>query len=182
MIREDRSTGSFPHKKYIFNLRPLGNGVHVLIKRDPTKAPADEPPEFKKVEKEAEGKQPPPAPQADVPPGNRAVEVDLLVLYTPEVAKNHVDVPLFVDSVVEIYANPTFQRSGIPLKVSAAHIQQVDYTESGSVATDVARLRQKTDNHLDDVHVLRDTHKASRSRELCACLPAVCTCDRCKHA
>ena len=56
--------------------------------------------------------------------------------------------------------NLAYQNSGIIQRIRAVNIQQVNYIESGSLSTDVSRLRSTTDGYLDEVHALRDQYGA----------------------
>jgi hypothetical protein len=157
-IQEGNGYGSFVADGTTYNLRPLGNGLHALIKRDSSKInEKEEPPAFKKIEKESEKK--------NVPKGNPRAEssarfdVDVMVLYTPTVSGNHPVISDFVDHVFEV-SNNCFLASGVPVNLRLAKLQQVDYAESNDVAKDVERITGKHDGYLDGVHALRDQSHA----------------------
>jgi hypothetical protein len=46
------------------------------------------------------------------------------------------------------------------LQLRLVHTAEVTYTESGAIATDLTRLRHTSDGIMDQVHQLRDQHKA----------------------
>lgn len=57
-------------------------------------------------------------------------------------------------------ANNAFVNSKIDTKLNLVRAQQVAYSESGNMGTDLSRLQNKTDGYMDDVHSLRETYKA----------------------
>ena len=60
-----------------------------------------------------------------------------------------------IDEVNQGYAN-----SGIIQRLRLVHTAEVSYTESGNSDTDLARLQNKSDGYLDEVHAMRDTYGA----------------------
>jgi hypothetical protein len=160
-VRKDRAYGTFQYDRYVYDLRPLGGGLHVLIKRDPRKA-VDHPPEFKKVEEKAREKEPkqPEVALADSPTA-RPVTITVMVLYTANVAARHAE-PMreFVAEKLIDPANESYARSRVPIRLELVHVEQVAYCESGFLAMDVARLADKNDGKMDEIHKLRDKHKA----------------------
>jgi hypothetical protein len=52
------------------------------------------------------------------------------------------------------------QNSGLDISVRLVHSEMVNYTESGSSSTDLSRLQDTDDGHLDDVHKWRNTYSA----------------------
>jgi len=57
-------------------------------------------------------------------------------------------------------ANEAHNNSDTRVVFNLIHSEQVSYTESGDVSTDLAHLQNKTDGQMDSVHTLRDTYKA----------------------
>lgn len=160
-VHEDRVSGSVRAENFIYNVRPLGDGLHVIIKRDPEKLPPDHPEEFKAIENRATERSPidrDAAPLADVPTSVSPV-ISVMVIYTTAVKSNHVSIDDYIDSLINI-ANQTYTDSAIPCQLALAHRAEVAYSESGSVASDVHRLIATSDGILDDVHALRDSHAA----------------------
>lgn len=162
-VNDGVKQGTIAKDKKVYNLRPLGNGLLMLIERDPSKLPADHPKQFDRIEKQSSEKPLPPkkneqgdaAPTSDVPP----VSVSVLVLYTASVAQNHPSMKDFVESLITI-TNDTFKQSGIPANLTLADLSQTSYTESGSLSDDVDRLISTNDGYADEIHAQRDLRKA----------------------
>lgn len=148
----------------MYQVRYLGNGVHSLQEIDRTKFP----PEGNSTEPPAEAvqaQQPEMLAAAAAPPTcntDPANEIDVLVVFTPTtraaaggLAGIQGTILLAVQETNDSYAN-----SGINQRVRLAHMQEVNYTESGSSITDRDRLRNPTDGIMDEVHALRTTFAA----------------------
>lgn len=158
IFESKRIQGSYFDRKYVYSVKPLGDGLHVIVKHDSSKAPNDEPPAFEKAEKAASEKPAPaaPAPQADIPPSaDSAPEITVLVAYTPQVEENHVSVPAFANTVVDL-TNNTYAESNIPCRLKIVDVVKVQYSESGSLEQDVDSLSGTNDGAIDDIHQLRD--------------------------
>ncbi|MBI4783318.1 MAG: hypothetical protein HY785_18675 [Oscillatoriophycideae cyanobacterium NC_groundwater_1537_Pr4_S-0.65um_50_18] len=88
--------------------------------------------------------------------------IDILIVYTSEVRAAeggtiaiHKTIQAAVDEVNQGYAN-----SGIIPRLRLVHTTEVNYAESGSSDMDLARLQNKSDGYLDDVHTIRNTYGA----------------------
>lgn len=149
----------------MYQIRYLGNGVHSLQEIDRTKFP----PEGNSTEPPAEANQDRPQKEllaaaaapvtCNTDPAN---EIDVLVVFTPatRVAANGLaaiqgDVLLAIQET-----NDSYNNSGIAQRVRLAHMEEVNYTESGSSNTDKNRLQNPTDGIMDNVHSLRNTFAA----------------------
>ena len=64
-------------------------------------------------------------------------------------------ITLGVDSANQAYSN-----SQIAMQLRLVRMAEVAYTESGNMNTDLTRLRNTADGIMDQVHQLRDQHKA----------------------
>lgn len=88
--------------------------------------------------------------------------IDVMVLYTPAVlaawgseAAANAAIATDVASV-----NTVFRNSHIPSTVRLVYSGVINYSESGSSATDLARLRTPNDGFMDSVQALRDQYAA----------------------
>ncbi|HEY9630927.1 MAG TPA: M12 family metallo-peptidase [Coleofasciculaceae cyanobacterium] len=88
--------------------------------------------------------------------------IDILIVYTSEVRAAEggaiamqKTIQAAVDEVNQGYAN-----SGIIPRLRLVHTTEVNYAESGNSDLDLARLQNKSDGYLDDVHTIRNTYGA----------------------
>ena len=88
--------------------------------------------------------------------------VDLLVVYT-STAKTQEGGQAAMEALIALgvdSANQAYSNSQIAMQLRLVHTAEVAYTESGVIDTDLTHLRSSTDGIMDQVHQLRDQHKA----------------------
>ncbi len=112
------------------------------------------------------------APPVTAPPvaldGTPAVEadvstvIDVMVVYTPACkTANGGDsgISALINASITS-ANTAYSNSGASQSVRRVYAGEVSYTASGQLATDLPRLTNTSDGHMDNVHTLRNTYKA----------------------
>ncbi|HYG22902.1 MAG TPA: Ig-like domain-containing protein [Verrucomicrobiae bacterium] len=88
--------------------------------------------------------------------------IDTMVLYTPSArtgAGGTAAIRLQIAQAVR-EANEVFQNSGVHARIRLVHAGMTFYTESGSVSTDIIRLRNSSDRHMEHMHRLRNLFAA----------------------
>ena len=101
----------------------------------------------------------PPAPSGRSP--REPVTIDLLVAYTPQAAAHYTDIKRDLIEVAIEEANQSFRNSGVNnVRLRLVHAYQTNYVESGSHFEHVFRFADKGDGYMEEVHALRDQHKA----------------------
>ncbi|MGE3310571.1 MAG: reprolysin-like metallopeptidase [Limisphaerales bacterium] len=88
--------------------------------------------------------------------------LDLLLGYTPA-AEQGAGGEAGIRALLELAvaeANDAFQRSEVLLRLNLVGCVPVDYTESGDLGTDLARLARAGDGWLDEARTLRESHAA----------------------
>ncbi|MCA9303523.1 MAG: hypothetical protein KC996_05320 [Phycisphaerales bacterium] len=88
--------------------------------------------------------------------------IDILVLYTPA-ARTGAGGVAEIESAIEFGWGPLDQaalQSEIPINFRIVGKVEISYTESGSMSTDLARLRIPDDGVMDEAHDLRDLYMA----------------------
>src|SRR5438552_2492166 len=88
--------------------------------------------------------------------------VDVMVLYTPSARANAGGLDAIETQIEQAAAEANFvlENSRASTRVRLVHKTEIPYTESGSVATDLARLRLSGDGFLDETHELRNQYAA----------------------
>ena len=88
--------------------------------------------------------------------------VDLLVVYSPQAADQNGGASgiesRILDGLDEL--NTAAADSLVSTTFRVVHMQEVAHAQSGSLSTQLERLREPGDGVLDEVHDLRDEHKA----------------------
>jgi peptidyl-Asp metalloendopeptidase len=156
VVNGSNVTGTVRVGNELYSVRPLGGGLHAVVRQDEKKFPPEHPPEFNELEKQ-------PANEfntgalGDAPTGNQKLRV--LVAYTPRVAANIADMKSFIDLALA-ETNDGYANSGVKVRVELAHAQLVNYQESGSQDRDLLNFRTRGDSIMDEIHTLRDAHQA----------------------
>tara|TARA_R110000823_G_scaffold47903_18_gene122004 strand:+ start:35003 stop:36943 length:1941 start_codon:yes stop_codon:yes gene_type:complete len=148
--------GSILHAGRLYKLEPRADGSHVIsevLTSDP--APALDPiPVADETMGDSVGGAAPVA--AD---GNTGI--DVLVAYTPAVEARYGKAgaeALALLAVAE--TNQAYLNSGIDARLNLVHLTRTNYTEAGSMQTDLVRLRHASDGYMDELHTLREAYNA----------------------
>jgi len=90
--------------------------------------------------------------------------ITVLVAYTQAAAKFYNDVEHDLIAIAIEDANQSFRNSGLSgIRLELVHAYETNYVESGSHFDHVFRFAYKNDGYMDEVHALRDEHKADVS-------------------
>ncbi|WP_163831006.1 M12 family metallo-peptidase [Spartinivicinus ruber] len=94
---------------------------------------------------------------------NRRYEVTVMVAYTQRAIDDNDGIEgvngLIQKAVEE--SNQSYQNSNIPIDLSLVYTVKTDYSESFfDIYTDVERLKDKEDGHMDELHQIRNRYKA----------------------
>ncbi len=153
VVDHDNITGNIWRGGQLFQIRPIGDGVHVIKEINQSAFPAESAPI------------PAPTPQPQrsdvIPPQNTnaAVEIDVMVVYTAAAAAASTEIGREIQLAID-EANVAYWHSGINQRLRLVHTAEVSYTESGSTSTDLDRLRLSADGFMDEIHGWRDTYGA----------------------
>jgi Metallo-peptidase family M12 len=97
------------------------------------------------------------------PPASGAADIviDVIIAYTRKAAANYTDIKSeLVDLSIE-EGNESFRMSGLGnIKLRLVHAYQTDYVEEGAHFDHVWRFADKGDGYMEEVHALRDRHRA----------------------
>jgi hypothetical protein len=96
-----------------------------------------------------------------VAPGARDVVIDVIVAYTRKAAANYTDIQHeLIDLAIE-EGNESFRKSGLGnIKLRLVHAYRTDYVEEGAHFDHVWRFADKGDGYMEEIHGLRDQHRA----------------------
>ena len=97
--------------------------------------------------------------RADVVAQDDGSIVDVMIVYTPAAAAaagGPAAIQATIDAAVS-NANNAYANSGVIQRLRLVYSGQIQYTESGSVNTDLSRLRGNGDGFMDGVHSIRDS-------------------------
>ncbi|MCH8148335.1 MAG: hypothetical protein IH987_10130, partial [Planctomycetes bacterium] len=152
VVRDDQVTGLIRQDDALYEVTPLGGGVHALVRIDQSKFPQDHPDEFTAIEEAATGLDVELGELEDkaAPLTGQIRQLDLLVAWTPSV-KSKVADPRGRALLAVAEANLTYRKSGVNIVCRLVHSYQTNYTEV-SFGTDLTRFRTPGDGFMDEVH------------------------------
>ena len=160
IVNDGRIAGSISLGTEMFDINPVGDGVHVIVKVKPSGLPPDHPPgPFKgSVGKYA----PPPRTNdmADTPLKNYTIRA--LVVYTPQVAAAVKATGGTVEELAQssiVDANAASINSNVRMRIVLAGTQLIQYKEV-DFQTDLNRLVNPHDGYMDEVHAMRKAKSA----------------------
>jgi peptidyl-Asp metalloendopeptidase len=159
IVKDGNVTGTIRTGDDLYSVRPLGGGLHVIIRQDGSKFPPEHPPNFELKEKKLPTETPTLS-TADVSEIPKTLRI--LVAYTPRVATARPDIESFINLAIA-ETNLGYTNSHVNIRAELAHSCQVNYQESGNQESDLARFLSKNDSIMDEVHTLRDQYKADVS-------------------
>jgi len=159
----------------MFELRYEASGVHLIREIDPSQFPdelCDSGPDFGESTTVDLGAQDPTEGAGIAVPRGAASDgcgvIDVMVLYTPAALASAGD-EAAMEALIHMafsVTNLSMVDSNVNPRFSPVHIDEIDYTEAGTVDPDADvfddrdALRSTNDNLMDEVHALRDRYCA----------------------
>jgi len=172
VVNGDNITGQVQYKQAQLQLKPLGEGKHVLLFVQPDLYPEDEDPNIDlpngqslaSPKGSSEDNDQHVASAASSAAGDCPIRI--IVVYTDDVAAAHADPRSEIQLATDYYNNANVS-SSVDHSIELARIVEISYAESGSSSTDLNRFRLTNDGFLDDVHALRTLYDA----DMCMLIP-----------
>ena len=141
----------------VYTIRSMGPGTYVIERTGPTEFVEGAP--LKPVE-----------PSSAVDPQTDAgsveeddgFEIDVLVAWTPTVRRDAGgtrNIEAAIDLAV-LEANDAYAASGAAQRIRLAGAVEVNHEDTGNLTTDLPRLANSSDGHMDEIHALRDSYAA----------------------
>lgn len=155
--------------KAFYIIEPVAPGLQRAVEIDPSAQPPcgtkDAPPKPAAIlPSQGKGAAAPPLKSClpAYPDGEDGTVIDIMMVYTPAVVTAMGSVSA-VDALLNMAidnANIAFPASQVPLQFRLVHSEQVSYTDTGNLNTDLDRVTNNGDGFLDNVQGLRDTYRA----------------------
>lgn len=157
--------GTIRKGRTIYEIKPNADGTHDVTEIDSELLPSDHHPVSVSSDELTASDVAAGMAAATLPPAavaDSGTLIDVMVVYTTT-AKNANGGQNGIEALIALgisLANTAFTNSQINTQFRLVHTAEIAYPESGNYNTDLSRLRSTTDGFLDDVHTLRNTHKA----------------------
>ena len=101
------------------------------------------------------------APPVTSPASAEPVTITLIVTYTKAAAGHYTDIGKDLIALAVAEANQSFKASGVPnVQIKLVHAYQSGYVEKGTHFEHVFQFTEKGDGVLDEIHWLREKHRA----------------------
>lgn len=139
----------------LYQVRYVGNNVHAILKIDPSAFPQEAPPipvlipQDRKLE---------PDTKTDCP----SIPIDVMVVYTDDAREAEggtTALEALIDLAVD-ETNKAYERSEVIQRLNLVHTSEAIYDETGNAEKDLQCIQNTSDNCLDQIHNLRNTHNA----------------------
>ena len=157
VVKNGKITGNINANGTVYRIRPMKNGHHAIQQIDASAFPQYEPtsslkPKLTKYDSMTSR-------QRRKTRKDDGSTIDVMVVYTSSAADASSDIESEIELAIA-ETNQAYANSDIQQRLRLVHTEQIDYTETGSFGTDLDRLESTSDDHIDNVHDLRDTHRA----------------------
>lgn len=170
IVRNGIMTGNISVGNAQYQVRHVGNGVHVVHEINQAGYPSERDPD-KVIYPPAGPSSDTSAPILDatatkdstVYDGRETQRViDVMVVYTPaaRIAEGGTTAMENLIDLAVAETNTGYNNSGINQMLNLVHTEEVSYTESGDIQLDRDRLKNPSDGYMDNVHTLRNTYSA----------------------
>ena len=142
-----------------YHIRYAGDQVHEVQKIDPSLFPKDEPstpiPVLNGPKSALD------IPAADVQADDGSI-IDVMVVYSAT-ARAGAGGSAAMQALVNLgfaETNQSYQNSGVNQRIRLVHVEEVAYTETGSILDALQCITDTSDGCLDNIHALRNTYRA----------------------
>jgi hypothetical protein len=185
-----RTAGTVQHSGRIYSIRHLGGELHAVVELAENRMPLEHAPMVPRTRADdptlrddplvqqgdassvrpGKGGAPAPsvapekdatAPAAPAKSDAKDITIDVIVAYTRKAASNYADIKHeLIDLAIE-EANESFRISDLgQIKLRLVHAYETSYVEEGSHFDHVWRFADKGDGYMEEIHALRDKHRA----------------------
>ena len=156
VIENGNMAGNITIEGQIYQVRPVGDGVHSVREIDQSAFPVEAPPVPVNLPLEEQDPQTLPPPTLQFDDGSI---IDVMVVYTDDVAAASPNILSEIQLAID-ETNTSYANSGINQRLRLVHTVEVNYAETGDMSADLNCITSQDDGCLDSVHTLRDSYDA----------------------
>jgi len=167
VTRNGQITGEVHAGGYVYPIRPLTGGLHAIARKSMAEYQTH-PDDYEAVMEaarpqlqmeRADDAARNPAANAPRRGAQVTTTIDIIVPYSLDVSDAVADPVALAQSFVDL-ANLTYTNSSVDMELDMLYAYEIAYTHSGSLSTDLSRIRLTSDGHMDEVHALRTSYGA----------------------
>ncbi|MGF1446796.1 MAG: M12 family metallo-peptidase [Pikeienuella sp.] len=157
VLTERGATGTVRTEAGLFKMTPVGQGLTAVYRVDESQM-IDHPPGGPAIPPRFPSRPESGAPAETGPDGR--TELDVIVAYTERAADEAEDIDALIELAIT-ETNEIYEISDVPARLVLAHSYQTSYVESAEdMGDDLDAFTDIGDGALDEVHGLRDAHRA----------------------
>lgn len=140
-------------KKGVYEVSKVGDGIYRVILLDQAKNREDAPGTLKVGDFSSPANK-----EAD----DSRARIDVMAAYTPQSLAGEGSLSALYARIALAVAetNGSYSKAGVTTRIRLVHIEPVDYTESGDFQTDLNRVINPSDGHMDNVPRARNGYGA----------------------
>lgn len=166
VVKGDEIVGNVRWDGELYSIRPLGNGLHVVIWVDQQGFPDELPP----LEEEGNQRIPYQRPVRQMP--DRSSEepildsastyshtINVLVGYTSSAKSEAGNIDNLIQLAID-ETNQSYSNSDVNPRLALVHKYQVSYTENTDIGDDLSDWRNSSDSYMNEVHTKRNEYGA----------------------
>lgn len=170
VINGDDVVGHFTVDSKIYALRPLGEGIHVFYRVMSEEADPEDCYDKEAMERyrsEKKSTELPPLLHEDILGQEESFrasgdcEIRVLIGYTNAARQQYPSMLAELNNLINL-ANTAFNTANVGFNIELAMAYQVNYTESGSLSTDLSLWQGTSDGVMDEVHANRALWRADQ--------------------
>jgi len=163
VLKDGVLVGSVASPEGIYEVRYYAGATHLVYELDQAAFPDEHIEDGHDHEgDDVEGEENGHAAAASFVPTDDGSIIDVMVVYTPN-ARNGAGGTTAIENTIDMaidWTNTSYQNSQVIHRLNLVHKAEVAYSDSGSLSTDLGRLRGTSDGHMDEIHALRNTYHA----------------------
>lgn len=156
VLKDGVLVGIITSPEGIYEVRYYAGATHLVYELDQAAFPDEHEDDYVEVEENGSA-----AATSFVPTDDGSI-IDVMVFYSIN-ARNGAGGTAAIENTIDLaidWTNTSYQNSQVIHRLNLVHKAEVTYSDSGSLSTDLSRLRGTSDGYMDEIHALRNTHRA----------------------
>lgn len=159
VVNQQDVFGTIRRDGEVYKVHPLGDGLTAIYRYD-TSQLEEHPPGWEEIiEEEGRLDAPPPDPGPRAQAADTGAVIDVLVAYTAQAETEAGNIQALIQLAID-ESNLIYGKSGVQPRLRLVHSYRTSYTQHSDMGTDLGRLRDTGDGHIDEIHARRDQHRA----------------------
>jgi hypothetical protein len=160
VVRKGEITGTIRAADGLYRIRPLGDGLHALLRVDERAFPQDHPDGYESLDLHGHAEDAGTHAQRSGAASLAAPTVGVVVAYTPS-ARAEAGGSAAIEALAQLAideTNTAYANSGVLVRLALVHVYETTQDDQASYSASLTALQNTSDGIFDEVHALRSTH------------------------